>query len=640
MPAFDSSFDSSFDSGPVTNTGVASAPLSIVVAQIGSASAGILISVADFYEPAPARLSVSVVSPLVFQTSGGHLRWLATVVVGNTDVSTRLTGAISISAAEDSARVATLSLIPLSNGELDAFESQPVTIDVTLFRPGQSATYRRFTGVVETVEFLAGERVATLSCRDGYQERPKACGSAEEVETLLGGLAVPNQKLVPWDVSEPDPQAYFYSLLDTVPGCCAIDGNGLWKAIPWTIGAPVSSFLEGDVFENSLSVQRASRASLPSSISATLNHRFYRLHAVEVDLTWQMYELNQLLIRGVTRPTVSLAIEALNSLAGWYVKGTPTFVHPEPGATPVLVNGTMTMYQISIDAAKTVFNSMDATLYRRWYQECEVRYSVTIDMGGELGRDDSISATIQSTFDAGAWETAPTAAASSGIYTANAPDTEVVVTGYEGLPAPHPPANGAIDHFSDISSDDIQSATKHMVALAVRKAASGRRGQRVSFSRVIDPRFEIGSVLSVSAYGVMAVGQVSEFEDTLDHDSGDAVTRFVLSCPNGDGSTTGSTSTAVIPPPEVNHYLLPPTLTSFFGADVDTEIPENEDDLVGYLTNTLQTADNYSPTAPVFQEQFRIVMPEIPADWRDPQTIDSTITADVSIAGTGVSITF
>lgn len=626
MSAFDLSFDSSFDS--------------LASDQVGIASAGISIQVARFYQPLSAKIEVSVVSPEVFQSSSGGLRWRARVIVGSVDVSARITGAINISAAEDSARVATLSVIPLSDVELNTFESQPVTIDVTLFRQDQMATYRRFTGVVETVEFMAGERVATLSCRDGYQERPKACTSADEVEALLGGMAVPNRKLVPWSDSEPDPSAYFDSLLQTAPGACFIDGDGIWRAIPWSIGAPSASFSGADIFENSLTVKRASRSSLPSAISARLNHRFYRLHAVEIDLTWEMFGLDQILIRGVTRPTVSLALEALNSLSGWYVKGTPSFVHPEPGATPVLVNGTMTMYQISLDAAKTVFNSMSATLYRRWYQEVEVSYSVTIDMGGDLGRDDSISATIQSSFDSGAWETAPTAATSSGIYTANAPESEVIVSGYDGLPAPHPPANGAIDQYSDISNDDVQSAARHVVALAARRAASGRRSQTLSFSKVLDPRFEIGSTIAVSAYGVSATGQVVEFEDTLDHDSGEIVTRFVLACPRGPGSETSSSAVVSIPSAGVNHYLNPPVLGKFFGADIDTEIPENEDDLVGFLSNTLQTADFYSPTAPVFQEQFRIVMPEIPAEWRDPVTIESVIDADISISGSGLSITF
>lgn len=147
MAAFDSgSFDHAFDIG---GGGV----------ETGTATAG---------------LSVSVVSPLVFSSASGSIGWSPTVIVGAADVSARLSGSVRISAAEDSARVAALTLIPASAADLEGYEGQAVTIDVTLFRPGQTATWRLFTGTVERSEFALAERLVTLSCRDGWQERPAA----------------------------------------------------------------------------------------------------------------------------------------------------------------------------------------------------------------------------------------------------------------------------------------------------------------------------------------------------------------------------------------------------------------------------------------------------------------------------------
>ena len=193
MAAFDgSAFDASFDIGGGGAGGV----------DTGAATAG---------------LSISVVSPLVFSSSSGSISWAPLVVVGAVDVSARLSGSLKISAAEDSARVATLTLIPASAADLDGYEGQAVTIDVTLFRTGQAATWRLFTGCVERSEFSLSERLVTLSCRDGWQERPAACASAAQVEALLGGLATTSGRLLPWSDAEPDPVAYFNGLLETIP---------------------------------------------------------------------------------------------------------------------------------------------------------------------------------------------------------------------------------------------------------------------------------------------------------------------------------------------------------------------------------------------------------------------------------------
>lgn len=629
MAAFDSAFDSSFDVEAGGGGVVIPDPV-----LVGTLSASF-----------PGR--VSVVDPLVFDSASGSIGWYATVRIGVIDVSSRLVGALQISGGEAEARLASFSLIPNSVSELDAFDSAPVTIDLTLFRPGQTATYRRFTGRVETVDFQPAERLVSISCRDGYQERIKAIGSAAEAAALMGGLAVSDQKILPWNDSEPDPVGYFNTLLQTMRGSVAIDSSGLWRAIPWDIGSPAATFTSGDVLDNSVTLSRPNRADVPVSIVATLNHRFYRLHAAALNVQWTGVDRYDLVVDGLPTAPKSMIMAALNGASGWLIKGDVVMTEPPVGGSLVQVGPHSVSYLTSAQQAALTCQSFQAWMYRRWYQQVEVRYRVTINTGGASERDESITASIESTFDADAWETGPRAESSNGIYAANAPVVQQPKTGYEGLKGPWPQINQALDHYAHLTTADVEVSVDYVVALALRKAAAGARKQTIQFDRPLDPRWEIGSVLGVSAYGLSGTGQVVSFEDSLDHDTGEAISRLVLACPKGNAAQTTFSASIVPPVPSVQHSFTMYPLLNWFGSSTRTPPNPPEDQLVGFLFNvqplsaaTFPAYSTYDAAAPVYNQQFRIVMPGIPANVRDPLVIDETITATINIAGNGVGVVF
>lgn len=630
MPAFDASgFDAAaFDAG-------IAAPAVPVAA--GAVAMGLAISVYKTATPAPAGLAVSIVSPLVFDSSAGHIKWSPSVAIGGVDVSARLTGRISVSAGEDSARIASLELVPPSVIALQGYEGAAITIDVTLFRTGITATHRLFTGVVERQAFDPAARVASLSCRDGYQERPPACSSAADVEALFSGQAYPAPGILAWNAATPDPQAYFSGLLETFPGSVAIDGNGLWHATPWAIGSPDASFGAGDIFAESVTLKTAARADLPRDIHAALVVRGARLHSAEVSLAWTATAYAKYITDGVPVLPKSTVQAALDGIDSWFVKGAPTITEPIPGTYGPIAGA---FYVVSPEMARMTCQSLSATVYRRWYQQVEYELGITIPMGGASSRDDSIRAALVSTFDSSAWEQAPSAESGAAIYSANAPTPVVTPTGYEGLPTPWPPVNGAIDHLPDLLPADLTAAAEHVVARAVRRAASGRRQRQVGFARPIDPRWEIGAVLAISADGIAATGQVVELTHELDVDSGLAESTFTLAVPEGAGSSTGFSVTASLPTPSVMHALANPALGNHFGFSTFTLPNPPEDSLQGFLCNVVPTGITYSASAPAYEPQFRVVMPEIDAVYRDPLTIAQPMTATVNLAAGSLAITF
>ncbi len=604
---------------------------------------GLAVSVVRRYQ-VTLPLAVAMADARVFDCALGKISWSAKVIIGGVDVSGQLSGLLRIEAEEDAARIATFDLLPASAAQLAALEGAAVSIDITVFGGGYSATRRRFTGVVESVKFSAAERVAELACRDGYQDRIRAAGGEATARALFGGLETVSPKIVAWNADEPDPSGYFAAVLDTVPGATFIDGSGSWRVVSWDIGTPARTYTANDMFDPGPVVETAQRAELPRAVVATLAHRFLRLHNVELGLNWQEPGRVNYLTRFIQPPTKSMVAQVLESLGDWFVKGTAVLESPAPGSYPVIVAPITAYYYVHESLAPLLIRSLSATVCRRWCQEVERRYQVTVDLDGLSGRDEVISRGIRSEFDASGWENGRRSEPALGIYSANPPpgsEDEPEPTGYEALEAPWPPANGSLDHFADLSSADVQEACRHVIAEATRKAAEWRRRQRVSFDRPADLRLEIGNVVGVNAYGVAAVGQVSAWSESYDLDSGGCVGGYTLATPNGDGAATGFTAAITVPSVSIIKSLITPSLSNHIGADANTpDAWVNPDLLSGYLCNTLPTSDFYDDTAPAYETQFRVVLPEIPASFRDPVVEDLEISADITLADSGLTITF
>ena len=611
--------------------------LALSVNIFGKSAASLSVAVS-----AKSTLGINVaVNGATVYSAGYGIHWSPLVTINGVDVSARLTGQISVAAGEDSARVASVTLILASSADLSGLENAAIAIGVQVIAPSGSAFYRIFTGRVETVSDLyPAQQTVTLSCRDGWQERQSACATAADVEALFFGMATLAPKIQMWNVETPDPVSYFGELLQTLPGSTFIDRNGLWQVAAWDIGPPAITFTAGEVFDGSLVVSKKPRADLPRAYVGTLRHRHPRLHSAELSITWTGPTYTDHVVYGASWLTKAAAQEALDGLGEWHIKGQATLNSPTPGVHGVLVGGNTVNYIVTEDAAPILCSSLSATLYRRWYQEAETSYTFTIAMLGGSDRDQIVTGNIASDFSTGDWEHAPKTDSGIDIWSANGPAPVVTPTGYEALPLPHPLPNSAIDHWADIVQADLDSCAAALVAKVVRLASIARRRDTVRFSRPIDPRHELGSIIAVVADGVTATGQIAGLEYQLDLDSGAAETSYTLACPDGSAGATTSAATITAPTPSVIHSLSPPTLSTHFGALVGNTMTPNPATLQGFLCNVLPTAAAYDGSVPIYHEQFRLIMPSISATHRDGLEQSGTLAAIYNISGGSLAISF
>ena len=572
----------------------------------------------------------------------GYARWSPHVLINSLVVTEQLTGTLSVQAGEDSARTASLSLVAPSVAWLLALENASVVIEAIMQSSAGLAQRRIFTGKVETHDYSAVDRVVTLACRDGWQERPKACTTPAEVDALFAGLAKNSPLIHEWN-EEPDATGYFAGLLETLPGASCIDASGLWKIIPWQIGTPVATLTDADIDDGSLSLSIPRRADFPGKIAAVLNHRHLRLHQAEVPLSWERVDYVYYVLYGWPALAKQTVIAALNGLSDWHVKGEPYLESPVPGTYMVSINAQAIPYIVPVVGNDLLCQTLNATMYRRWYQEVESSYTFEIAFAGGSDRTDTVSASIASDFDGPDWEQTPSSEASIGVYSANPPPAlqgAPVLTGYEGLKDPLIPANGGFDFWNGTTQSEIDDAMACLVAKAVRNAAKAMRTRQVKITKPLDLRFELGDVLALDCYGVQATGQISEVRFDMDIDTGDAVSGYTLAVPDSVVSATASTTTVTPPLPIVAHALAAPVLGNWYGARTDTPTAIDTNLLQGFLFNTLPTGNDYSANTPAYHEQFRIIMPAIADTHRDGLKQAGTVNATWSIAGGQLSITF
>lgn len=577
--------------------------------------------------------------------SGNWARWTAVVTVFDAndepvDLSPRLTGQISVSAAEDSSRVATFSFIPSSSAVLAWILNRWITIDVVLTRDNISETTRIFSGITKTKTLSASGRVLTLSCCDQWKTCVNVLFNTESqvIGAFPAGKVFPSAALLPWR-DDAEPGQYFAGILETALGATAMTADGTWNFVSWDIGTPVATFDESGVDEDSVEVNEINNSDIPPEVIAELRVRAHRLHSVDVDVTWERVDRSRYVVDGLPTLPKSTAQAALDGLSEWYVKGEATLTQPVSGNYPVIVGGQTVYYLVDYQQAQMTCDALSATLYRRWYQELEIVYTMTFDLGGESSQV-RVSNSIASDFDASAWESARRTEPSTGVFYANAPGGGTPPTGYEALPEPRPPTNSAINYFGNLTAQDIDSAFSHVTAKALRQTAQIKRRRTLRFSRPIDPRFEIGSVIGVSAYGVTATGQVVELEYTLDLDTGDAGSRFTLAVPEGNGMSMGFTADIVQPAASVTHAFPDVLAGNHVGASLDTPVNPDESTLVGFLCNVLPTSNNYDAVKPVYVTQFRLIMPPIPSFHRDPVVEPVAVTGSYTISSGSLSISF
>lgn len=555
-----------------------------------SPTAPIKIKVFARYAPvAPLAVSVSA-RPSAPVAGAAPVVWSARVLLAGVDVSSRVTGQVTVEAEENAARVARLSLAPVGAAvELASLAGAAVAIDLELWSGAtRVGLHRLFTGIVDSPEYSAATRVTMLTCSDARQAKI-AQMTRDQVDALTPDGV--------WSPFVFDPYAtteqYMADRLSTLAGAVDGDALGALAFTPWS-GVATRTFGESEILDGTLQ-PRLVGASSRKRVRLDVTYRRPQAVVRGIAFRYDAPDLSTMAYTGIRALTRSAVEQALQGSGATIVGGINWTAYP----TSAVVDGKVIMRASANDAAALCLAAA-AWLNRRYSRWIDERWVVEIGTGGTLV-DESRTVSVQ--WDA--TENDTRAMTPVGAVTAFS-------TAQKAGPKPSIPQRASIGETrvdyvppGQPTADDFTTAYRASVLAAAKRVAESRRGSTISFSVSIDPTLTLRNFVSVLTGPVTGSGKVVRVAHKLDIDAGSAITETEVECV--------SVVLPSVPAPvrqSIPNAIKPGALTAeartWIGGMVESR-PWDETSMFGFSSNIASPV----PGSPKYPEQFSVRVPGI-----------------------------
>lgn len=589
-------------------------------------------------------------------SSSSAIAWRPVVRLGGVDVSARLTGTIEVEIEENAARVASFSLIPTSGAvAVTDWVGKTVEIDFAdQLGDGSAANpVRLFGGVVDVPDYDVATGVTRFSCADLLQESLDGM-TRDQVDRLVGGrwsAAVSGDAATPWE--------YAQARLTSVPAALDLDSWRSPRLTAWAAKTTADVTLgEGDVIDGSAAVRLANRSALRNRTNVRFQYRYPLLKKRVVGRGYTYpFSLGAVVSNGYDIPTREMVRQALDG-TGWEVVGDINFA-PVPGVPagvaagegavitgkvyvplfgiPVVTDdGKTAFWSVAQDVADQLCFGYSARIAKRWTQNIDEVYALTITAPasvaalGTISAD--VSAALENSFDTSAWEAGPPAGAKS-----NAMRWGMIVNG----PLPEVPTpqlgEAAMPYAGDPATDRAaaNNAVETLIARARAEMLGSHRLNSADADLPIAPRLDVVHTVRIATPALTAQGKLRRVRHAMDMESGRAVSsiEIALSRTEATGAQTDTpVSVPVAPAPPVPG---PPgwagsVIETWIGRTVTTPVnlPSNA---TGFFTNLANmNSPNYNGAAATYPVQLVVESPEIEPDSRDNREVP--IAASYSVA--------
>lgn len=534
-------------------------------------------------------IAVNVSAPVTTPEPGGEaFTWSAVVTVGGVDVSARLTGQITVEAAENAARVAHLSLAPAGQQvALADLARKPVTVSLERFDASGTRTglYRLFTGLVDTPEYESATRVLTLACSDARQSKIAAMP-----RPLLDAL-VPTGVWSPFVFDRyATSEQYLADRLGTTAGAVDGDAYGALAFTPWA-GTPSRTITDAEILDETL-VPALAGATSARRTRLTVTYR--RPQAVVRGIAFQ-YQAPSLVtqaymgIRALTRSAVEQALGG----TGATVASPISFVDYPARATIENVGAVVTA------DAQALCLGASCWLNRRYSRWIDETWVVAIGTEGTL-TEESRAVSVE-------WDP-------SDSNHRRLPANAVTAFAVEKRDGPVPyiaPRHAAGETRVDYVPPDQPDAAAFTVAYAAsvrtaaRQVAESLRGSSIRFAMLLDPGITLRSFLAVDTEPVSGAGKVTRLVHRMDIDAGTAITEVEVECVSVTLPPVSPPSRPMIPT-AIKPGSLHANCQTWIGG-VQSAPAWDEKTMFGFSTNAAMPA----PGTNLFPEQFSLEVPGI-----------------------------
>lgn len=564
----------------------------------------------------PTTIGIKWSIPQSSHFNGSAPTWGATVVIGATDVSTKLVGSTRIRAAENSSTLCTIEFVPDTGPiNLEDWENQPVTVDYLGYDSG-SVIYsaRRYTGTSLRAEYDATTGLMAVEATTDVQ------GLFEGMTRDQVDLVIPDADYSVHVFDEnADGWQYAQDRISTRLSGFWVDPQGFLRVASMSAkSTPDITFTDATRFGDTLDVVRASKSDLINKIRISMDFRFTRLRQREIGVNLQYafgvcdYIINP--FNALTRAQVAQAA----SSQGWYLMG-EIYYEPMPGsgvftcanppgpAFPIIrVAGDQSAlcFGFAYRAAKRFAQTRTETAV------IDVQAPDSIEAVGELGFEEEYG--LESEFDSSSWESEPFTEKRAGSVVF--PSLDDVVDE---------------DQISEASRADYEAAQVCAIAKAKAEIQRRHRSNRVIFSPKYRPDVDLLMTVRANAGNVQATGTVSAYDEILDFDAGRPSIEVTLAVSRHGGSGLASDDPIEAQPapsaPSEDEALKQLNLGYHIGGDATS--PLQKDDWTGFITNR-QVPPNPNK---LYDEQLVVEYPEVESEARNEALVSTSSIIEVAI---------
>lgn len=545
--------------------------------------------------------------------------WGARVLLGGVDISANLTGSLRIEREEGAATLADF-VLSLDAGAVNPASYIGKSVEVYYQHWSGSAwvEHLRFEGQVIRPQYSMQERLLSCDCSDRLQDAIEALTVAQ-VDTLAGGLWSADLFESPdgrsrWDYAQERMSTRAASLQKSI--------DGVMQVTPWLASAPAFTFPVGSVLDQSMDWMPVELSERINVVELELDYRFIRLRQRHQSFAWQHPDItgtgidsgfclwrhddtNLVDIEAVTAACTGAGYQAIIDGAAWH-RLPPSGVYCDPPA------GWTNAYPDLLLGGQW-------TAARRWSQTVTEQYKLRIEapasiaQAGEVIRRDSINAETASDREA---------EFESATFTAIEPDAVQDAIG---------------DWVVDLRDNPRLSAAVAIGgSIARAQVLAAHRGNRLSFqlptADTLGVRLEhtlrVEDVIGGQAIRCQA--KLASLIDEWDFDSGEAITTLLLAVSQGGGVVDDPLIAPAIPP-STPAGTVPTLITLPSQLGGRNTSPLYDENRLGFSGNYTQNDLDINPALVLFPVDFKVAMPEIPADHQDDYPVVSNQTYRVAI---------
>lgn len=549
-------------------------------------------------------VAVAETVPIV---KGFAFRWRLAVVVDGEDVSSRLTGTVTVDRERGAAGVAELVLQLLPGPVVPSdWIGRTVTIVYTSTAQGVTTLSLRFTGRIVKTDWDSLNRMLSCQCSDQLQQRVEAM-EISAIDSLTGGYWSPDvfeavEGRSRWD--------YALERMGTIPASLDSAPDGTLRVSSWYAAAqPDFVFGPDTTVYQSIQVSYAELTNLTNTVKIEADYRFARLWQWNIHYSWihpdmggSAGETGFCLWRqdDTELPDVDMVVSATESsgqtlLNASYQRLPPTGVYCDPP-------------QAWINTYTDLILAAGWTGARRWNQPVTLQYRLnvvaeaSVAAAGEVIGRERIALEVE-TDASNAWESDEITGGDTG-------QTDV------------------IDEARRVSAMVCilnQSATTVISAHTQTEVSWD-----VPTSMVMD--VDLTHTLRLEDQGVGAQARCSRVNDSFDMASGLAITTLSISVMRGGGTVSDPlTAPAFVPysPEDGDPETLDKVLPTQLGGR--NESPIYDEEKLGFSGNYTENDLDINPDLELFPRRLDLEAPEIAEPLRDEKTIEVPVSYRVAI---------